>query len=436
MKHASLHILLLLLALAVLLTAGCAAAAPAAEAGESAAASAEPSPAPAAEPTAEPTPEPVREVEILGKTVDADAAEVDLAGITDADVPAVAESLSLLHAPQRLVIGSEKDNPLSWESLQALHGAAPRAAIDYAFTLWKKDLNLSDEELDLKYVRMDDEGELVRKVSSCMTNLKTLDMDSCGVSNEAMAALRDSMPQVEVIWRVNFGRFYTARTNVEKILASMPGKAGNLVHNNVMALQYCTKVKYMDLGHNNHLDTIEFCRYMPDLEVLIVACTYVEDFSPLESCPKLEYVEALNTRLHDLTPFAGLKNLRHLNIGYNFAVTDITPLYSLTDLERLWIGAHDPVPPEQIAEFRRLAPNCEVNDTAMDPTEEGWRFAEGNGPRSANNVPRYELLRRQFGYKDWDFSFQWNDPLYDPTWHAPEVEPDAVEDFIDEPDLV
>ena len=436
MRHVSLRMMLLLV-LAVLLTAGCAAGAPAAApAGESAAASAEPTPASTAEPTPEPTPEPIREVEILGKTVAVEAAEVDLAGITDADVPAVAEQLALLNGPERLVIGSEKDNPLTWESLQALHDAAPEAVIDYAFKLWKKDLNLADEVLDLKYCRMDDEGEMVRRLTALMPRLKTLDMDSCGVSNEAMAELRDSMPDVEVIWRVNFGRFYTARTNVEKILASMPGKAGNLVHNNVMALQYCTKVKYMDLGHNNHLDTIEFCRYMPDLEVLIVACTYVEDFSPLEACPKLEYLEALNTRLHGLTPFSGMKNLRHLNIGYNFAVTDITPLYSLTDLERLWIGAHDPVPPEQIAEYRRLAPNCEVNDTATDPTEEGWRFAESNGPRSNNNSPRYDLLRRQFGYQDSDFSFQWNDPLYDPTWHAPAVEPDAVEDFIDEPDLL
>ena len=332
-------------------------------------------------------------MEILGKPSRQDAKEIDLSGITDADAAEVAAKLALLTAPKTLVIGSESDNPLSWESLKTLHDAAPGAAIDYAFTMWKKDLNLKDEELDLKHIRMDDEGEQVRQITACMTNLKTLDMDSCGVSNEAMAALRDSMPEVEVIWRVNFGRFYTARTNTEKILASMPGKAGNLVHNNVMALQYCTKVKYMDLGHNNHLDTIEFCRYMPDLEVLIVACTFVEDFSPLAECPKLEYVEALTTRLHDLTPFSGLKNLRHLNIAYNFAVTDITPLYSLTGLERLWIGAHDPVPPEQIAEFRRLAPNCEVNDTATDPTEEHWRFADYNGPHSANYVPRYAELR-------------------------------------------
>ena len=45
------------------------------------------------------------------------------------------------------------------------------------------------------------------------------------------------------------------------------------------------------------------------------------------------------------------------------------------------------------------------------------------------------LLKQQFGYEDEDFSFIWNDPLYDYSWHPPVVEKDNVEDFIDEPDL-
>ena len=40
----------------------------------------------------------------------------------------------------------------------------------------------------------------------------------------------------------------------------------------------------------------------------------------------------MTSRLHDLRPLANLKNLKHLNICYNFAVTDITPLYGLTQL--------------------------------------------------------------------------------------------------------
>ena len=388
-------------------------------AAEAPAATPTPSPAPTAvptpEPTPKPTPTPVPKVSVLGKSYEITAASVDLSGIRDEDVSETARTLSRMTGLDSILIGSEQDNPLSWDSLKILHDAAPQAAIDYAFTMFDRSFNLSDTEMDLKYIPMDDEGVQVARVAACMGRLRFLDMDSCGISNAAMAELRDSLPDTEVVWRINFAQYYTARTNVEKILASLPGKAGELVHNNVMNLQFCTKLKYLDLGHNNYLDTIEFCRSMPELEVLIVGMTFVEDFSPLECCPKLEYLEVMNTRLHDLTPFAALHELHHLNIAYNFAVTDITPLYGLDNLERLWIGMHDPVPPEQIARFRELHPNCIVNDTTPDPTEEYWRFTE-HGDAMGNPMydPRYALLREQFGYSDGDYAyaFYWNDSLY------------------------
>ena len=411
----------LLCALLCLMLAACSAPAPT-PAEETAAPGPTPSPAPTPRPT----------VTLLGRDYAPDARELDLRGAAEADVPALAEGLRKLTGPERLLLGSEAENPLSWESLKLLHDAAPAAVLDYGFTLFGRDCNLSDESLDLKYLRMDDEGALVGKAAACMTRLKTLDMDSCGVSNRAMAALRDSLPGTEVIWRVCFGKYYTARTDAEKILASLPGKGGELVRNNVMNLQYCTKLKYLDLGHNNHLETIEFCRSMPELEVLIVGMSFVEDFSPLASCPKLEYLEAMTSRLHDLTPLAELKNLRHLNICYNFAVTDISPLYGLTGLERLWIGKYCPVPPEQIARFRELVPGCVVNDTTEGPTEEGWRFAE-HGDALGNPVyaERYALLRQQFGYQEEAYALCWLDPLYD--YSCPyEWEHDEVEVFPDD----
>ena len=389
--------------------------------------SAEPEPAPTPEPSPEPTPEPT--YTILGREYRASETEVELAGMQEADADGIIASLRQMPELRTIRIGSETETPLSWETLKKLRDAAPGAAIDYSFTLFKKDFNLSDVEMDLKYIPMDDEGALVGKVAACMSRLRRLDMDSCRIPNEAMARLRDSLPDVEVIWRVNFAQGYTCRTDETRILASMPGQAGELVHNNVENLKYCTKVKYLDLGHNNYLDTLEFIRYMPDLEVLIAALTFIEDFSPVADCPKLEYVEAFTTRLHDLTPFAELHNLRHLNICYDFAITDITPLYGL-DLERLWIGMHDPVPPEQIEEFRRLHPNCVVNDTTPDPTAEYWRFAEhGDAMGNERYDPRYELLREQMRYSDEAYNFYWTDPLYD--WTCPrEVTPDPdVLDF-------
>ena len=390
-----------------------------------------PSPTATPEPTPSLTPTPEPEIRILGTVYPKDAAVVDLKGLHDADAAETAKQLKRLPGLRQISIGNELETPLAWDSLKLLHDAAPQAVIDYAFTIFDRPFNLSDEVMDLKYIPMEDEGALVGKVAACMTRLRTLDMDSCRVPNEAMARLRDSLPNVEVIWRINFAQGYTARTNVEKILASMPGQAGELVHNNVQNLKYCTKLKYLDLGHNNYLDTIDFIRYMPDLEVFIVGMSFVEDFSPIAYCPKLEYVEAMSTRLHDLTPFENLHNLRHLNICFNFAVTDITPLYGL-DLERLWIGQHDPVPPEQIAKYRELHPNCVVNDTTPDPTEEYWRFAEhGDEMGNQRYDPRYELLRRQMGYDEEAYAYYWTDPLYD--YSCPrEVEPDPdVIDFAD-----
>ena len=43
-------------------------------------------------------------------------------------------------------------------------------------------------------------------------------------------------------------------------------------------------------------------------------------------------------------------------------------------LDRLWIGCLTPIPPEQVEEFKALFPNCKVNTTTLDPTEEGWRY--------------------------------------------------------------
>ena len=390
-----------------------------------------PSPTATPEPTPSPTPTPEPEIRILGTVYPKDAAVVDLKGLHDADAAETAKQLKRLPGLRQISIGSELETPLAWDSLKLLHDAAPQAVIDYAFTIFDRPFNLSDEVMDLKYIPMEDEGALVGKVAACMTRLRTLDMDSCRIPNEAMARLRDSLPNVEVIWRINFAQGYTARTNVEKILASMPGQAGELVHNNVQNLKYCTKLKYLDLGHNNYLDTIEFCRYMPDLEVFIVGMSFVEDFSPIAYCPKLEYVEAMSTRLHDLTPFENLHNLRHLNICFNFAVTDITPLYGL-DLERLWIGQHDPVPPEQIAKYRELHPNCVVNDTTPDPTEEYWRFAEhGDEMGNQRYDPRYELLREQMGYAEEAYAYSWLDPLYPYFEYDRQVVPDPeVVDFV------
>lgn len=370
-------------------------------------------PSPASEPAPTPTPTAEPKSFVLnGQTVERDAKTVDLRGLAPDEVEEAAEVLRQLTALETVELGSFAETPLPVQRLAQLHEACPQAVMDYSFRIYDTEIQLSSETLDMRHVPMGDGGRVVRAVMRMMKNLNYVDMDGCGLPNEVMAEIRDELPQAKVVWRIWFGDKYSVRTDVERILASAPDLAGELVHDNVMPLMYCTEVKYLDLGHNNHMDTIEFVRYMPELEVAILAMSHVEDFSPLADCPKLEYLELFTSRLHDLTPLSGLTNLRHLNICYCFAINDISPLYSLTNLERLWIGGYDPVPPEQIETMRKMAPDCVINTTTLDPTEEGWRAGEAEYPGWPKAQERYVLLQKQFKYLEGAYSFYYLDPDY------------------------
>ena len=245
-----------------------------------------------------------------------------------------------------------------------------------------------------------------------MLRCSYLDMDNTGVSNEALAKIREEFPNIDVVWRVWFGTNYSVRTDVERILASKP-TVGGMIYD-VSVLQYCTKVKYLDIGHNDELPSIDFARSMPELEVLIIAMTAVTDISPLESCPKLEYLEINSTNISDISPLKNSTGLHHLNIACCPEITDISPLYGLTELERLWIGSQTPVPAEQVSAMKAAVPGCTINTTAYDPHDGAWRYT-GYDPEIPKYywVPRYELLRNQLGYNYQEYSFYWLDPLCD-----------------------
>ena len=120
-------------------------------------------------------------------------------------------------------------------------------------------------------------------------------------------------------------------------------------------------------------------------------------------------------------------------------VTDITPLYGLSGLERLWIGSltAEGIPREQIDYMKELlhelppdptddfVDNQRVNIIAGDPSQGTWRFDEHvdnskwafymqYGYFNYDYMPRYGLLREQFQYDlgDAAYSLPQNDPLY------------------------
>ncbi len=321
-------------------------------------------------------------------------------------LPAILPGLSQL---EELDLGDHSLNPeVDLETVCALQHIREDLRIHYRFELYGKAFSTADTVLDLNHTPVEDEGTAVREILPFLPRVELLDMDSCGVSNEAMAQIRDDFPAIKVVWRIWFAEKYSVRTDVERILASKPQVAGIMTEESVEALQYCTEVRYLDIGHNPDLHSIDFVRYMPKLEVAILAMDLWSDASALAFCPELEYLEIQTTYVSDISPLAGLSKLKHLNICYLHELTDLSPLYGLTQLERLWIGCLTPIPDEQVAKMQELAPNCVINTTTLDPTDQEWRYA-----RTGGLVPRYEKLREQFGgYHNSAFAFFWNDPLY------------------------
>ena len=319
--------------------------------------------------------------------------------------------------------------PVDWELIRKIADAAPAASLDYSFSLYGyNEFNLKDEKLDLRKIPVDDDGANVEKVLPCMHNCTFLDMDSCGVGSDRMVEIRDAFPDVKVVWRIEFGAgmTYSLRTDATTCLASLSGGdwgQGPRDPEDVWGLQYCTDMKYLDLGHNNNLRTLFFCEYMPDLEVLILSRDHLRDLSPLANCKKLRYLELFWNPLDDITPLAGLENMTDLMISGLPNLTDMSclvPADVMPKLNRLWVGTTTDVPHSQIEEFQKNHPNCVVNDTDNDVAYE-WRYKEINHPESTGipNVlwPQYEEIREIFGY-DYNpmcYSFA----KYDPYWLTP-----------------
>jgi hypothetical protein len=361
--------------------------------------------------------------EVGGMNVSLDTEELDLSKLNGEQLKEFYTWLPCMTKLSSIELGTQADSSLTWDDIATLTETCPNVDISYSFTLYGKEFTLADETIDLHEVQIDDNADAVVEALPALYKCKTLDMDDGGVvqglGNERYAEIREMFPDIDVVWRIYFGTLYSVRTDTERILASKPTVGGVLDDVECDKLAYCTKVKYLDLGHNENIYSIGFVSSMPDLEVFIIAMNPVSDLSPLASCTKLEYLEIFTTNVTDLSPLSGLTSLRHLNIANLPYLTDISPLYGLTELERLWIGQKTPIPADQVAAMQAAAPNCTINTTTSDEGGEQWKeiwYDENNATH--HWVERYQKLREQLGYDYQEYSFYWLDPKCDAA--APE----------------
>ena len=140
----------------------------------------------------------------------------------------------------------------------------------------------------------------------------------------------------------------------------------------VDSVKYFTKAKYLDLGHNETLSTIEFCKYMPNLEILIVSGSMVSDLTPLANCTKLEWLELTYcSYVTDITPLEGCVGLKCLNLGFT-NVSDLTPVMDL-ELDRLHCILNQ-IPDEQEKAYDEAHPDTTTVWRGKQPYGYGWRY--------------------------------------------------------------
>ncbi|MBQ9661578.1 MAG: hypothetical protein IJV40_00340 [Oscillospiraceae bacterium] len=409
-----------------------------------AAVSADPTPSPATEPeptsTPEPTPTPTPMLSFPdGSTYRVDETRLTLHSLTHKDVAATAELLKQMPDLERIDLGTdgawtrtervelnaetasverpaEATRDLTWSDLRMLQEAAPQADLDYRFVFYGRYLSTLDKQMDLNHSVMSDEGAAVREILPLMKNCRKLDMDSCGVSSEAMARIRDDYPDMEVIWRIWFanGQF-TMRTDSERLWCA--NFYPYMTDEYTQELKYLTNLKYLDLGHNLDLHNWDFMRYMTNLEVCIITASGWDTLDMLENCTKLEFLEIVpyaHIEL-DLHPLAGMQDLEHLNICGMGQTEGWEVLLGMPKLKRLWIGTHTAYffPEGAMDQILAAHPDTDILYLVDGAATGSWRLnPDGTVPE------RYTLLRQQFDYDHWQqvAPYPYNDPKYNPPW--------------------
>lgn len=262
------------------------------------------------------------------------------------------------------------ENPAaSAESLLRLRENRPDVKISWEMDLFGQPHSTEDKEIDLSKAEYDSLEE-VEAALAYFPNVETLFLGKPAIDNETIAAYRERIREdYKVVWVVQLGNKLTARTDDTTF---MPTREHVYYFNDEEAynLRYCEDMVCIDIGHMSISD-IEFVKFMPNLEYLILAHTQVQHIDPISSCKKLKFLELDWSPLKDATPLLGCTALEDLNMGNTYA--DFEPVGKMTWLKNLWmIGCSSG------ARYRmtQALPDTKVMVTGSATVANGWRDLE------------------------------------------------------------
>ena len=307
-------------------------------------------------------------VDLLGQEVVPVLAEFDLSDMTSEDVePLLAALEKLPNLTSIDLIGENELSTLPVEDAKRLMEAAPQVQFQYSFDFYGNVLSTATERVELKNLQIGNEGEqTIRDALDMMPNCTYFKLEDCGIDSEVMASIRDSYPDVKVVWRIYCGKF-TMCTDETMVRMTF-----SLDDKNSKELMYCTDVTYMDIGHDESLTDVSFVKYMPNLECVIISGAPVKDISAFADHDKLTWMEMVFCGLvEDISCLETCDNLKYLNISFT-RVSDLTPVENLP-LERLnAMGTR--ISLADAREYEKNHPDCISVFEGEQPYGYGWRY--------------------------------------------------------------
>ena len=328
-------------------------------------------------------------VMILGKEYDGSTTVLDLSSMKSSDVEEVGARLALLPSVSEVQLMGSSPSQLTLEDVQQLNLAAPEIAFHYSFDFYGIAVSTMDQEVILKNIKVENDhfAQDLRMLLDVMENCDRVVLEARGqydklwqkISDEELAKIREEYRgKTNMVWRVYFGENGSTLTDAE-VLRAVYG----LTDDNSKDLIYCENVRYLDVGHNEFLDYMDFLSGMKDLEVAILSGAPLKDLSPIAACKNLKFLEIANCIY--LPNFDALKEctqLEMLNISFT-RVEDISMLMDLKLTHLTTVKTPNVVreagvvqPSEALLAFMEEHPDCWTVFEGDQPYGVGWRYAE------------------------------------------------------------
>lgn len=337
------------------------------------------------------------QVSINGILCDSDVSFLDLSGLTREGLSEAAEKLPLLPRLREVeLMRADGSCALSTADVAMLQAAAPDTVFHYVFNLFGKTVSTTDAEIyyaDQNIGNQEGAEATLRQALSILKGCKRFVLDNCKFSNEVLAQVReDFRGQTKVVWRVWFSTDGSSLTDREMLRVTF-----HLKDSNCHDLIYCEDTKYLDIGHNESLSTVEFIAGMPNLVAVIVSGAPIRDLSPFAGCGKLEMLElAFCGYVQDISPLATCYSLERLNVGF----TKVSDLSVLDDKNMvILVDTHTAVSNKERSRFEKLHPDCLVQHSGSQPYGYPWRY-HSEKAIDDNFNEYYKMLREIFDYEN------------------------------------